>query len=816
MSHPKSSQNPKEPSKRSPKKSISDRVLEKFGDIVVAYDEDKTKFVCLCCHENKSANAIGNWYNFETHLSSKTHKMNYERLTLNQTPSTSTPQQKTSNITNNSKKDEKLEKESNLTPEIKTQLDLTYTKFILNYTLPFSIVKPLHSLVAQASEIYDSTLLQDYQIDRNKVTQTTKILSNILKKSLFEELAASPFSLSIDESSDVHGNTFLAICAKYIEPDNYDRPLTKLISILPITTSSTGETLYKLISEKVICSEAIEQNFIGITTDDAPNMTGKFQGVVNRLRTKYNHITVVKDISHAFNKIFEKALNTIPDSIKNIITQISSHFHYSTQRSALLADIMRKKHKQPLEILHLAKSRWLSMRNALDRILEIWDDLKEYFSIYGTSSEKTIFSEDNEGCLQIFSLLINGINDYNEEFQKDNLFYNEVYDQIKQSFVLTINPILKKQHQNMDFKTLYELPFDQSKDKDVINNKFHAEIKRIIVDSKEFEEEYLNKYDSIRKFLPKMNPTIKETIIMSSIKFHYICLKKMKNKLPFNQEIFDLSQGVFFENPKFEKEKWLKLKDLFPNILRTSKSKDSFVKEIDKLEFTYKKTVERFIHSADWTSPLLIWKSQAILYPTVYSVAKAVFVLPYSSVSVERIFSQLKGTKNTKRNRLTIENVEACLLGSQYSKSDDFIIDKSLLDRFHEEKERLRLEKKTKKEQEKLKEGVEVPKKNNAERLEVQADINPQREHLIEEVNDPNLSSSKLNCNPDEHRKLSDTNQNFIGEAEQEIAQDYEDEYLHDDNYHMIRFQYVSTNGSLKRESQDTSGLGKKEFKFSQ
>lgn len=60
-------------------------------------------------------------------------------------------------------------------------------------------------------------------------------------------------------------------------------------------------------------------------------------------------------------------------------------------------------------------------------------------------------------------------------------------------------------------------------------------------------------------------------------------------------------------------------------------------------------------------------------------IAKALFVLPYSSVSVERAFSNLKNIVNAKRNRLTIENVEACLLGYQESRSELLCINQEMI-----------------------------------------------------------------------------------------------------------------------------------------
>jgi len=63
-------------------------------------------------------------------------------------------------------------------------------------------------------------------------------------------------------------------------------------------------------------------------------------------------------------------------------------------------------------------------------------------------------------------------------------------------------------------------------------------------------------------------------------------------------------------------------------------------------------------------SPLKIWQSEMV------TIARAVTVLPYSSVEVERIFSAMKDIKNVKRNRLSLDNVEACLLGYQYFNSE--------------------------------------------------------------------------------------------------------------------------------------------------
>jgi hypothetical protein len=56
----------------------------------------------------------------------------------------------------------------------------------------------------------------------------------------------------MDSSSDISGYSFLAVCARFIDELKQEEPLTKLISLIPLSESSTGASLEKLILEKVL------------------------------------------------------------------------------------------------------------------------------------------------------------------------------------------------------------------------------------------------------------------------------------------------------------------------------------------------------------------------------------------------------------------------------------------------------------------------------------------------------------------------------------------------------------------------------------
>jgi len=115
---------------------------------------------------------------------------------------------------------------------------------------------------------------------------------------------------------------------------------------------------------------------------------------------------------------------------------------------------------------------------------------------------------------------------YNESFQRDNLFYNEVLDQIKQCYVIMANSILKQEEKTMDFTKLFQIPFELQKDEDILKNEFAENLSKCLASDSEFETSYLASYDSLKDVLSKMSLDAKKEMIPASMKFVCICLKK--------------------------------------------------------------------------------------------------------------------------------------------------------------------------------------------------------------------------------------------------------------------------------------------------
>lgn len=424
------------------------------------------------------------------------------------------------------------------------------------------------------------------------------------------------------------------------------------------------------------------------------------------------------------------------------------------------------------------------MGNALDRILEIWPWFKSYFDFdkYRNNLEKTYCSINNEASLRILSLLINSINKYNEYFQRDDLYYNQVLENIKEAFVVMTKTIIKKDHSEMNFQKAIQIPFEKLTDKDIINGIYSPEVKAQLFTNSEFETNFLKKYDSVKNLISLMTLDQKNQIITSTIKFIYISLKKMKKKLPYNNEVINLSQIIYFEDD-FKAEKWLKLKDLFPNILKTPKMRDELVREIEKMEYNYKKLKTKYFNPTHDISFIEVWNHLKPTYPNMCELARALIVLPYSSVSVERIFSSLKDIKTKKRSRLTTENLESCLLGYQHFRTEALQITEKMIEDYEASK-KVSIQASKKILSQPMPEERKVQEENKSQEM---GQMIGQKDENVSEVIERNIDG------------LNDVPENVI----EEEADNFEDDAVYE------RILLDIRSGVLKRSKNTEKGIGK-------
>jgi hypothetical protein len=138
---------------------------------------------------------------------------------------------------------------------------------------------------------------------------------------------------------------------------------------------------------------------------------------------------------------------------------------------------------------------------------------------------------------------------------------------------------------------------------------------------------------------------------------------KMIDTLPFNDGVLNLIDCL---NPKFfDISKWQKLGKKFERILINKMSilqEELEIFETNLIELN--KLFEECTQCQD-KQPIIQFylnATQAAKYPTMYHLAGNILALPHTTAEIERLFSQLKLIKNSKRSSLSQENLEAILM----------------------------------------------------------------------------------------------------------------------------------------------------------
>lgn len=278
-------------------------------------------------------------------------------------------------------------------------------QFIVQNNLPFNAASKLTMFVKDLLSAHSSTFLLKYKCDDSQVTKyISGAIAPILKDRYLKELETKPFWIALDEATNATVQ-YLAISVTFFEASKDLSPTTKLLSVIEVEESVTGQAIYeavwKLLFEGSEGSRR-QRNFIGVVTDGAKSMisTGD-SGATNRLRDRMSHIIVTHDLCHSLNLMLKHTLAVFPQECILAVEKICQSFAQSPLKSAQLRSLikelkLREKEKgidftsdnQKTRVLRFVPSRWSSFFDSLQRVIELEFPLKTYYEKVKPSVKK--------------------------------------------------------------------------------------------------------------------------------------------------------------------------------------------------------------------------------------------------------------------------------------------------------------------------------------------------------------------------------------------------------------------------------------------
>ncbi|KAI4454135.1 hat family dimerization domaincontaining protein-related [Holotrichia oblita] len=136
------------------------------------------------------------------------------------------------------------------------------------------------------------------------------------------------------------------------------------------------------------------ENMIGVGVDGANVMAGRHNSVTAILKRELPDLIVVKCVSHSLHLCAEKAAELLPRQLEFLVREAHNWFSYSPKRLEYYKTLFEtiNANKDPKKIQGLSGTRWLARYQAINTILEQWEELKLLFSI-AKSDDKCYMAE---------------------------------------------------------------------------------------------------------------------------------------------------------------------------------------------------------------------------------------------------------------------------------------------------------------------------------------------------------------------------------------------------------------------------------------
>ena len=258
---------------------------------------------------------------------------------------------------------------------------------------------------------------------------------------------------------------------KYLSKDGNGKAIIndKFLGLAKLGENSTGEAMLDVVKEKLLWSNTIKDNLLGVTHDRGSSLIGEGIGMLALLEKEVKRtIYSLPDPCHSLNLVVKNSLDCLSEELRDFITDIHTHF-LSPQKKAKLRRIQQENNLPILNLKRYVKTRWLSLGLSLERLIKVWDSLKLYMDKIIEPKEKKNKGTKrrrkgiNNGELKninvshfqsllknplfaweikFLSFIINKINFYNEKFQNPHLEIHKVAELTQEAFYFFSNLIV--------------------------------------------------------------------------------------------------------------------------------------------------------------------------------------------------------------------------------------------------------------------------------------------------------------------------------------------------------------------------------------
>jgi len=224
--------------------------------------------------------------------------------------------------------------------------------------------------VDHLGEIVKDVSGKDIALHGTKCTALVKrVLSPSVHEQLLNDLKDCNYSLIIDESTDIGLQKQLCIMVRYFSTAQ-DRIVTTFLRLVSIASGS-AESIFETLTTFLSNNRLRIDKCVGLATDGCNTMCGQNNSVITKFRELCPNIVHIKCICHSLQLRSSYALKVMPRNVEFLVAETYNWFCHSTLRQNKYKDLYKciNVGEEPLKILKMSDTRWLSIAPCVERVL---------------------------------------------------------------------------------------------------------------------------------------------------------------------------------------------------------------------------------------------------------------------------------------------------------------------------------------------------------------------------------------------------------------------------------------------------------------
>lgn len=170
---------------------------------------------------------------------------------------------------------------------------------------------------------------KDISVHRTKCSALIKnVLSPAVLKELLTDLKNQPYSLIIDESTDIGMEKQLCVVVRYFSKEKAGIGTT-FLSIIALE-SGTAEGIFDSLVQFLKKNKLTPENCMGLATDGCSTMCGKNNSVLTKFQAVSPRMIHIRCICHSIQLCSSFALRHLPCNIEFMVGETYNWFSHST------------------------------------------------------------------------------------------------------------------------------------------------------------------------------------------------------------------------------------------------------------------------------------------------------------------------------------------------------------------------------------------------------------------------------------------------------------------------------------------------------